>query len=393
MLDFDREQNCYGCGACAYVCPQNAIDMTQNAEGFLMPVVDESLCSVCGLCEKKCTFMNPYTPDQKLERSNCYAGFNKTREELKESTSGGIAAILMDYFLSTGGYVAACRWTEDLIAEHMCTNDRSKLESFRGSKYIQSDMTQVFAGIEKALKDSKKILFIGTPCQIGAIRNVFGNIDDFYVVGLICGGVSSPKVWKMFKSEREKEYGGKMLLADFRYKGRYGWNTPMALYLFDNGKKAEKLAYQLDEFVSQYLYGIFKRNSCYQCGYKGDSLNADMTIGDFWGSSNFRDKSENMGISAILCHTDKAQYLMHLIEKSCDVMQTDLKTILSKNQPLIKSVERSGEREKFFSELDKTGYDNAVRIYGRKTNRMKYVGMVILDKIGLFDKIKRMIKD
>ena len=95
-----------------------------------------------------------------------------------------------------------------------------------------------------------------------------------------------------------------------------------------------------------------------------------MTIGDFWGSSNFRDKSENMGISAILCHTDKAQYLMHLI-----------------------SVERSGEREKFFSELDKTGYDNAVRIYGRKTNRMKYVGMVILDKIGLFDKIKRMIKD
>ena len=74
-------------------------------------------------------------------------------------------------------------------------------------------------------------------------------------------------------------------------------------------------------------------------------------------------------------------------------MQTDLKTILSKNQPLIKSVERSGEREKFFSELDKTGYDNAVRIYGRKTNRMKYVGMVILDKIGLFDKIKRMIKD
>lgn len=393
MLDFDREQNCYGCGACAYVCPRNAIDMIQNTEGFLMPEVDERVCIGCGLCEKNCTFMNPYTPDRKLEASTCYAGFHKNREKLKESTSGGIAATLMDYFLSTGGYVAACRWTEDLSAEHMCTDDRSKLGSFKGSKYVQSNMIQVFADIEKAIKDSKKVLFIGTPCQTGAVRNVFRSMDNLYVVGLICGGVSSPKVWQMFKAEREKEYEGKMLSANFRYKGRYGWNTPMALYLFDNGRKVEKLAYQLDEFVSQYLYGIFKRNSCYQCGYKGDSINADLTIGDFWGSSDFRDKSENMGISAILCHTEKAQYLMHLIEKSCDVIQTDLETIVSKNQPLIKSVERSGEREKFFAELDKTGYDNAIRMYGRKTTIMKYAGMVMLDKVGLFDRIKRMIKD
>ena len=95
MLDFDREQNCYGCGACAYVCPRNAIDMIQNTEGFLMPEVDERVCIGCGLCEKNCTFMNPYTPDRKLEASTCYAGFHKNREKLKESTSGGIAATLI----------------------------------------------------------------------------------------------------------------------------------------------------------------------------------------------------------------------------------------------------------------------------------------------------------
>ncbi|MBQ3171924.1 MAG: 4Fe-4S binding protein, partial [Mailhella sp.] len=43
---------CVGCTACAHACPASAISMKEDAEGFLSPVVDESLCTGCGLCRK-----------------------------------------------------------------------------------------------------------------------------------------------------------------------------------------------------------------------------------------------------------------------------------------------------------------------------------------------------
>ena len=47
-LQYDKEK-CIGCGACAKVCPQSAISMTEGK-----PVLDKSLCNLCGKCENYC---------------------------------------------------------------------------------------------------------------------------------------------------------------------------------------------------------------------------------------------------------------------------------------------------------------------------------------------------
>ena len=35
------KNECYGCTACAEICPKNAIAMEKDNEGFLYPVVDD----------------------------------------------------------------------------------------------------------------------------------------------------------------------------------------------------------------------------------------------------------------------------------------------------------------------------------------------------------------
>lgn len=51
---FDKKENCCGCWACKNICPKNAIEMTEDREGFLFPVINKTLCVGCSLCEQVC---------------------------------------------------------------------------------------------------------------------------------------------------------------------------------------------------------------------------------------------------------------------------------------------------------------------------------------------------
>ena len=40
MIDFNFCEECYGCGVCKHVCPQNAIKLEENQYGFFKPIID-----------------------------------------------------------------------------------------------------------------------------------------------------------------------------------------------------------------------------------------------------------------------------------------------------------------------------------------------------------------
>lgn len=164
------------------------------------------------------------------------------------------------------------------------------------------------------------------------------------------------------------------------------------MYKFANGKKSDKLAFQLDDYVLQYLFGVFKRNSCYQCQYKGDNINTDLILGDFWGNKEFRKRSNNKGVSAVICLTKRGIECAKMLEASCELLDTTIEDILRKNQPLVDSVGRGGNRDGFFKELDRSKYSKAAQKYGGKRNPLKYYGVLLLDKAGLFENIKGYIK-
>ena len=51
---FDKKEDCCGCTACFAICPQEAISMVEDDEGFEYPLIDEKKCVRCYLCMKVC---------------------------------------------------------------------------------------------------------------------------------------------------------------------------------------------------------------------------------------------------------------------------------------------------------------------------------------------------
>jgi pyruvate ferredoxin oxidoreductase delta subunit len=51
--EVDRK-TCIGCGACARVCPEGAIQMKKDKNGDLKPKFDYNFCKGCGLCAQVC---------------------------------------------------------------------------------------------------------------------------------------------------------------------------------------------------------------------------------------------------------------------------------------------------------------------------------------------------
>lgn len=53
---FKRKEECCGCTACVAVCPNSAISMVEDEEGFEYPVLNESKCARCYMCLAVCPF-------------------------------------------------------------------------------------------------------------------------------------------------------------------------------------------------------------------------------------------------------------------------------------------------------------------------------------------------
>ena len=82
------------------------------------------------------------------------------------------------------------------------------MKKFRGSKYIQSKIENTFKEAKEFLNQGRKVLFTGTPCQIGGLKSYLQReYNNLFCIDIICHGVPSPKVWKKYISYREKQSG------------------------------------------------------------------------------------------------------------------------------------------------------------------------------------------
>ena len=293
-----EKQKCTGCFACINVCPKQCIATQEDEMGHIYPVIDKQLCINCNLCKKVCPVNEK--PDC-VKPLKTFAAYSLDEDEHRKSSSGGVATAFSRKVIEAGGvvYGASSKFSDKI--EHIRVENIEELEFLQGSKYVHSRIGESYSYVKKDLQNGRKVLFIGTPCQIAGLKN-FLKVDNenLITVDLICHGVPSQK-----------------LLNDC--VGKY--KSPNSKISFRNSKgysleikdiKENKLQYQKSLYKNFYYIGFMKslyfRDSCYTCNYAKAERCSDFTIGDFWGlnKNNVRFKHKD-GVSVVLINTSKGK--------------------------------------------------------------------------------------
>lgn len=361
---------CTGCAACGQICPQGAIAMTENEEGFLYPQINGGLCNDCGLCAGTCpvntAVQNGRQPDIRTdERHKAYAGFATDEDIRSKSSSGGIFTQLAMKVLSEDGVVFGAGFDETFKVRHKYIENRDGLDDLRRSKYVQSDTAATFRETKAFLKEGRAVLYCGTPCQIAGLKAFLNKeYDKLLTCDLACHGVPSPMVWKMFLDFLRNQYKSSIKSVSFRDKST-GWNNSSMKIEFENGSRYMDRV-KRETFFIGFGKSIFNRASCYDCKFRIDDTRADITLADFWGidrqsDAEFRD---NKGVSLIITHTEAGERALAGISGGIYMKQRTLDEAVKYNPRLVSSVGEPAGRRSFFEELGSGhGFDRLRRKY------------------------------
>ena len=367
------KRKCCGCSACSHVCPKECIAMLEDNEGFLYPEIDSNKCIECDKCRKVCPVLNADSGKERNIRDKvypvAYGGWNLDNDTRSESSSGGAFSIMAEKILEQGGKVYGCALDNNMNAVHIGVNTKKELYRLRGSKYVQSEIGNVYREIKSILESGRKVLFVGTPCQAAGLNSYLGkHYENLYKVDFICHGVPSPKVFKSYINHLEKERGAQITTFKFRNKD-HGWHSSGmqlgTLIKFDNHKDIRKYPAFRDTYMNGFLKDIYLRPSCYNCAFKKLPKDyVDFTIADFWGVNRVsKNLNDGKGTSLILVHNDHGAAFWDQIKAGFYYQQVNLESALKHNRSIVCSVAENSGRERFFIEFKEKGYDYVERKY------------------------------
>ena len=297
-----KKDLCIGCGLCVYKCPNKALEMHWNEDGFLVPKQIGN-CDCNGECLKVCPF-NPFpNEDVKTEDElaniylkeatkshnkigkyiGIYAGYaNKFR---LTSSSGGVATYVLMELLERGSvnYVFSIKnATESGIHYKYAISSNSK-ELLLASKtrYFPVTLSTVMTEIHK-LKG--KVAIVGVACFIKAIRLAQYSEPKLkdkipFLVGIICGGVKS-RFFTEYLASRSGVLKENILKPQFRIKNL---NSSAGDYSFGCTNKISnvKKSIKMQTVGDMWGTGFFKANACDFCDDVTTEL-ADISLGDAW---------------------------------------------------------------------------------------------------------------
>lgn len=322
-------EDCTGCGLCANVCTQNSIRMVWNADGFLVPQVNEEKCINCGLCVRKCILNAPKQEvhDSVDEVESSYGAWNRNKDVLAESSSGGVFTPLAKCTLQAGGVVYGVAWEDSKTAKFLRVTEFEDLCRLRGSKYTQAIPSYVYREVREDLKTGRQVLFSGTGCQVFALKQYLGkSYENLLTVDILCHGVPSHIILDKYVDENERKYRKKLRSISFRDKKK-GWRDFHVVRHFEDGS-VQTSSLRKDVYMRLFLSDKMLNRACYNCMFGHLPKPGDITLGDYWEVHKLHPEWPiTEGISAVLANTEKGKLALKSINNEAELIPQKFRDI------------------------------------------------------------------
>ena len=330
MKSICEEKMCSGCMACVDVCPKDAISVEPNVN-YYEPVIDQHRCINCGKCKNVCQQLKPF---DFAEPISWFQGWDCNEESRRGSSSGGLASAISRGFIEHEGVVCACEFSRGRFGFGIA-DSIDELSRFKGSKYVKSDPSGIYSKVRTLLNEGRKVLFIGLPCQVSAMRKAIPQrlADNLYTVDLICHGSPSPKVLSAFLDEQELEIDNLKSIS-FRTKGSFQ---------LKESERFVDVPGVVDAYSMAFLAGLDYTENCYSCAYATTQRVSDVTLGDSWGT----ELTDEMvrGVSLVLCQSEKGRYLLKW--SGAELRDVDVEIAIQNNGQLTAPSKKPKSREEF----------------------------------------------
>ncbi len=282
-----------------------------------------------------------------------YLGYNSDDNIRKKSSSGGLFYELAISVLNQSGVIYGAGFNENFEVNHIRVTDKKQLKKLLCSKYVQSNMNNVYSMVANDLKEKHTVLFSGTPCQVYGLKTLLEKInistEQLITVDFICHGVPSPKIWKSYL-----EYlgnNGEIAGVSFRHKN-HGWHDFSFHIAYKNGK-TKSVSHELDPYMRGFLSDKNIRPSCYQCPFKGKNYLSDITMGDAWKVEKDKPQwADDKGTSLFIVRTDKGQNLINSVSNSFLTLETDYEKWVAFNPSIVYATNKAAGRREFFEDFN-----------------------------------------
>ncbi|KDE68400.1 hypothetical protein FUSO6_08965 [Fusobacterium necrophorum DAB] len=293
---------------------------------------------------------------KKLEDRNfplAYGVRSKDKEILNSSSSGGFFSELANHLLKKNVKIYGCILDENLEAIHIRGKNKEDIKKMRTSKYVESNLGNIFKYIRKDLNEGNKVLVVSSPCYVNAIKKFLNmnELEQVILVDFLCHGMPDKKIFKEHIKSIENYYSSEVKFYSFRDK-RYGWNHD-EYALLANGKKVQspKIVHRYKRLFHS-NYSLVSR--CFKCKYTTKNRGTDFTIADFWGIEKVLGIVDNKGMSAVMINTKKAFNIFRDIEPFLESYQVNLDDF--KHGPLHHPTEKPKDYNEFWEEFEERGY-------------------------------------
>lgn len=324
-MELENNNNCCGCGVCESVCPNKCIERScgeRKSESFFKG----KECVQCGLCDDVCPLNKELFHDK---QKTFYKAKSINPNVLSKSSSGGVVHEVASAVIAAGGIVYGAAWNYDnQRVEHIRILEENELSIIQGSKYVQSIITpRLYNSIKKDLYNTT-VLFIGTPCEVAAVRSFTKDHDNLVCVDLICHGVPS---YRMFADQLKTITETPIKSVSFRDRCTFR-------LLVNDQNNTYEYDWEDSPYYSLYMHFASLREYCYHCKYACNTRVGDITAGDYI--------EKGKGYSCVVLNTKKGETWFGQIKRHLNLETKDIE-LLKENHAFNQPTQKHPYTDKF----------------------------------------------